>query len=36
MTTEPKFVPNEGEINLKDNVFKVRLIDCVGYLVKGA
>lgn len=38
MTTEPKFVPNEAiEINLKDNAsFKVRLIDCVGYLVKGA
>lgn len=38
MTTEPKFVPNEAvEITLKDNAsFKVRLIDCVGYLVKGA
>ncbi|MCR1898191.1 stage IV sporulation protein A [Irregularibacter muris] len=38
MTTEPKFVPNEAvEIVLKDNAsFKVRLIDCVGYLVKGA
>lgn len=38
MTTEPKFVPNEAvEIKLKDNAsFKVRLIDCVGYLVKGA
>lgn len=38
MTTEPKFVPNEAiEINMKDNAsFKVRLIDCVGYLVKGA
>ncbi len=38
MTTEPKFVPNEAiEVNLKDNAsFKVRLIDCVGYLVKGA
>ncbi len=38
MTTEPKFVPNEAvEINLGDNLgFKVRMIDCVGYLVPGA
>jgi len=38
MTTEPKFVPNEAvEITLDDNVeLKVRLVDCVGYLVKGA
>ncbi|QXM05841.1 stage IV sporulation protein A [Crassaminicella indica] len=38
MTTEPKFVPNEAiELTLKDNAkFKVRLVDCVGYLVKGA
>lgn len=38
MTTEPKFVPNEAiELVLKDNAkFKVRLVDCVGYLVKGA
>ncbi|MCR4435828.1 MAG: stage IV sporulation protein A [Clostridiales bacterium] len=38
MTTEPKFVPNEAvEIVLDENVqLKVRLIDCVGYLVKGA
>lgn len=38
MTTEPKFVPNEAiELILKDNAkFKVRLVDCVGYLVKGA
>ena len=37
-TTEPKFVPNEAiEISLDDEVtFKVRLIDCVGYIVKGA
>ncbi|MDI6602201.1 MAG: stage IV sporulation protein A [Thermoanaerobacteraceae bacterium] len=37
-TTEPKFVPNEAVIiNLNDNVqMKIRLIDCVGYLVKGA
>lgn len=38
MTTEPKFVPNEAiELTLKDNVnFKIRMVDCVGYLVKGA
>lgn len=38
MTTEPKFVPNEAvEITLDTNVkMKVRLIDCVGYIVEGA
>lgn len=38
MTTEPKFVPNEAiEINLDGSLsFKVRMIDCVGYLVAGA
>lgn len=38
MTTEPKFVPNEGvDISLDDaSHFKVRLIDCVGYIVPGA
>ncbi|MDR1000807.1 MAG: stage IV sporulation protein A [Clostridiales bacterium] len=38
MTTEPKFVPSEAvEINLDGNVsFKVRMIDCVGYLVPSA
>ncbi len=38
MTTEPKFVPNEAvEISLGDNVdVRVRMIDCVGYLVPGA
>jgi len=38
MTTEPKFVPNEAvEIILDENVqLKVRLVDCVGYLVRGA
>ena len=37
-TTEPKFVPNEAvEISLDDElVFKVRMVDCVGYIVKGA
>jgi len=38
MTTEPKFVPNEAvTITLEDNIsLKVRLVDCVGYLVKSA
>lgn len=38
MTTEPKFVPKEAaEISLLDDVnVKVRLIDCVGYMVEGA
>lgn len=37
-TTEPKFVPNEAvEIDLEDEIkFKVRMVDCVGYIVKGA
>ncbi len=38
MTTEPKFVPKEAaEIRLSEDVkAKVRLIDCVGYMVEGA
>ena len=38
MTTEPKFIPEESvEVDLDDNVsFKVRMIDCVGYIVDGA
>lgn len=38
MTTEPKFVPKEAaEIQLMDDMsVKVRLIDCVGYMVDGA
>lgn len=38
MTTEPKFVPANGvKIQLKNKLSaKVRLIDCVGYLVDGA
>lgn len=38
MTTEPKFVPKEAaEIKLMEEVpVKVRLIDCVGYMVDGA
>ncbi len=38
MTTQPKFVPNEAvNILINDNInMRVRLIDCVGYLVDGA
>ena len=38
MTTEPKFVPKEAaEISLgNDKKGKVRLIDCVGFMVDGA
>ena len=38
MTTEPKFIPNEAvEVRLEDNLsLKVRLIDCVGYIVNSA
>ncbi|MEG2084734.1 MAG: stage IV sporulation protein A [Clostridia bacterium] len=38
MTTQPKFVPDDGvSISVSDGVkLKVRLIDCVGYLVSGA
>ncbi len=38
MTTEPKFVPSEAvELGLSGGgKFKVRLIDCVGYMVDGA
>jgi len=37
-TTEPKFVPNEAvEISLSGGTkFKVRMVDCVGYIVKAA
>jgi len=37
-TTEPKFVPNEAvEIEFEGGTkFKVRMVDCVGYIVKGA
>ncbi len=37
-TTEPKFLPKEAfELNLSEDIqLKVRLIDCVGYMVKGA
>ena len=38
MTTEPKFVPKEGALIkvAEDIQVKVRLIDCVGYMVEGA
>ena len=38
MTVEPKFVPADGvEIKIKDTVsLKVRMVDCVGYIVDGA
>lgn len=38
MTTEPKFIPKEAaEISLNDETkVKIRLIDCVGYMVDGA
>lgn len=38
MTVEPKFVPADGVVvQLKDSVsLKVRMVDCVGYIVEGA
>lgn len=37
MTTEPKFVPkNAVEITIGNLTMKVRLIDCVGFLIDGA
>ena len=38
MTTEPKFIPQEAvEISLGDNAhLKVRMIDCVGYIVNSS
>lgn len=38
MTTEPKFVPNEAiEITINDAIsLRVRMVDCVGFLVKNA
>ncbi len=38
MTTEPKFIPKEAaKIQLEDGIsVKVRLIDCVGFMVDGA
>ena len=38
MTTEPKFIPeNAVEVHIGENAsFKVRLIDCVGYIVPSS
>jgi len=38
MTTQPKFVPNEAvTIKINDQAeMNVRMVDCVGYMVKGA
>ena len=38
MTTEPKFIPQNGvNIRMDDNTeVKVRLVDCVGFVVEGA
>ena len=38
MTTEPKFVPKEAaQIKLEEDIeVRIRLIDCVGYMVEGA
>ena len=34
-TTEPQFIPQSRELRLSDNTrFKVRMVDCVGYMVK--
>nr|MBQ4320042.1 stage IV sporulation protein A [Clostridia bacterium] len=37
MTTEPKFIPDEAvKVKLAENAeFRVRMIDCVGYIVEG-
>ncbi len=37
MTAEPKFVPDEAvELQIDNISLKVRMVDCVGYVVKGA
>lgn len=38
MTTEPKFIPEDAvELNMADNLkMRVRLIDCVGYIVPSS
>ena len=37
MTTEPKFIPDEAvSVSIGNTKMKVRLIDCVGYMVEGA
>ena len=37
-TTEPKFIPQEAaEVMLQDGInMKVRLVDCVGFMIPGA
>lgn len=38
MTTEPKFIPEDAvELTLDDNArMRVRMIDCVGYIIPSA
>lgn len=38
MTTQPKFIPNQAvPVDLSDNAhMRVRMVDCVGYMVKDA
>lgn len=37
MTTEPKFIPkNAAQIVIDDVSLKLRMIDCVGYMINGA
>ncbi len=37
MTTQPKFIPSQAvKINVSDVEMKVRLVDCVGYMIDGA
>ncbi len=38
MTTQPNFIPEQGvDITINENQnIKVRLVDCVGYMIKGA
>ncbi|NLY53666.1 MAG: stage IV sporulation protein A [Firmicutes bacterium] len=37
MTTEPKFIPDDGvEITVDNISLRVRMVDCVGYAVQGA
>ena len=37
MTTEPKFIPDEAvKVSIGNTKMKVRMIDCVGYLIDGA
>ena len=39
MTTQPKFVPNEAVeliVGEDDSRVRLRMVDCVGYMVKGA